>query len=76
MVLSLEIICSANFAEHLPRLQIRQICGVSIGLILLDRSFLRQHEHSVAVIRRFGVFVNNVILGPIGSGDSSREAEV
>ena len=76
MVLSLEIICSANFAEQLPRLQIRQKCRVSIGLILLDRSFLRQREHSVAVIRRFGVLVNNVILRPIGSGDSPRESEV
>ena len=40
MVLILEIICSANSAQCLSRLQICQIRGVPVGLILVDRSLL------------------------------------
>ena len=72
MVLVLEIICSANFAQCLSRLQIRQIRRVSFGFILVDRSFLRQHEDAIMAIRRFGMFVDNVIFRPVTSGDGSR----
>jgi len=40
MILSLEIICSADFAEYLPCLQICQVGGVSLCLILVNRSFV------------------------------------